>query len=79
MHLHEYTHLIHVHEHYSYVRMHIYIEDMRTKKVDECTVTSERSVSVKIANSNFMPTLRGFCWYPYFVAQEQLVAFGASK
>ena len=38
---------------------------------------------VKIANiynySNFMPTLRGFCWYPYFVAQEQLVAFEASK
>ena len=25
---------------------------------------------VKIANSNFMPTLRGFRWYPYFVAQE---------
>ena len=29
---------------------------------------------VKIANSNFMPTLHGFRWYPYFVAQEQLVA-----
>ena len=29
---------------------------------------------VKIANSNFMPALRGFRWYPYFVAQEQLVA-----
>ena len=29
--------------------------------------------------SNFMPTLRGFHWYPYFVAQEQLVAFEASK
>ena len=39
----------------SYVRMHIYIEDMRTKKA-----LSERSV--KIANSNFMPTLRGFRW-----------------
>ena len=23
---------------------------------------------VKIANSNVMPTLRGFHWYPYFVA-----------
>ena len=34
---------------------------------------------VKIANSHFMPTLRGFHWYPYFVAQEQLVAFEASK
>ena len=35
---------------------------------------------VKIANiSNFMPTLRGFRWYPYFVAQEQLLAFEASK
>ena len=34
---------------------------------------------VKIVNSNFMPTLRGFRWYPYFVAQEQLVAFEASK
>ena len=29
---------------------------------------------VKIAMSNFMPTVRGFRWYPYFVAQEQLVA-----
>ena len=25
---------------------------------------------VKIANSNVMPTLRGFRWYPYFGAQE---------
>ena len=57
----------------SYVRTHIYIEDMRTKKA----VWTKRLV--KIANSNFMPTLRGFRWYPYFVAQEQLVAFEASK
>ena len=35
--------------------------------------------SVKIANSTFMPMLRGFHWYPYFVAQEQLVEFEASK
>ena len=34
---------------------------------------------VKIENSNFMPTLRGFRWYPYFVAHEQLVAFEASQ
>ena len=34
---------------------------------------------VSVANSNFMPTLHGFRWYPYFVAQEQLVAFEASK
>ena len=33
------THLFHVLEHYSYVLMHIYIEDMRTKKA-----LSERSV-----------------------------------
>ena len=33
---------------------------------------------VKIAKSNFTPTLRGFRCYPYFVAQEQLVAFEAS-
>ena len=52
----------------SYVLMHIYIEDMRTKKA-----LSERIYS------NFMPTLRGFRWYPYFVAQEQLVALEASK
>ena len=25
---------------------------------------------VKIANSSVMSTLRGFRWYPYFVAQE---------
>ena len=40
--LHEHTHLIHVQEHY--VCTHIYIEDMRTKKVNECAVTSERSI-----------------------------------
>ena len=57
----------------SYVRMHIYIEDMRTKKA-----LSEQSV-FSFIYSNFMPTLRGFRWYPYFVAQEQLVAFKASK
>ena len=67
------THLIHVH--LVMYLTHIYIENMHTKKVSECAVTSERSVSVKIANSNFVPTLRGFRWYPYFVAQEQLVAF----
>ena len=35
------------HEHYSYVHTHIYIGDiiiMHTKKVNECAVTSERSV-----------------------------------
>ena len=47
--------------------MHIYIEDMCTKKVSECAVTSEQSVLVKIANSNFVPTLRGFRWYPGFL------------
>ena len=39
----------------------------------------KRFYIVKIANSNVMPTLRGFRWYPYFVAQEELVAFKASK
>ena len=68
--LHEHTHLISVHEHYSYVRTHIYIEDMRTKKVNKCAVTSEEAFLVKIANSNVIPTLCGFRWYPYFVAQE---------
>ena len=57
--LHEHTHLIHVHEHYSYVHTHIYIGDMHTKKVNECAVTSERSV-FRIANSNVMSTLCGF-------------------
>ena len=45
--LHEHTHLIHVHEHYSYVHTHIYmgiLYIMHTKKVNECAVTSERSV-----------------------------------
>ena len=50
------------------VRTHIYIEDMRTKKV----------------LSAWIPLVSVFCssgarWYLYFVAQEQLVAFGASK
>ena len=48
-----------------YIYSHIYIEDMRTKKVDECAVTSERKAFlVKIVNSNVMFTLRGFRWYP---------------
>ena len=47
---------------------HIYIADMRMKGVSKCTVTSEQLV--KIVNSNVMPTLRGFRWYPYIVSQE---------
>ena len=60
--LHEHTHL----------RRYAYYAH---EEVDECAVTSERSVFViiiiiivKIANSNVMPMLRGFRWYPYFVA-----------
>ena len=63
----------------SYVSTHIYIDDMRTKKVNECTVISEGSIVVKIMNSNVMPTMHGFRWYPYFVAQDHLVAFETSK
>ena len=45
MHLHEHTHIIHVHELSGcYVHTHIYIEDMRRKKVNECALTSERSI-----------------------------------
>ena len=46
MHLHEHTHLIHGREHYnnSCVRTRIYIEDMRTKKVNEFAETSEQIV-----------------------------------
>ena len=41
------------------------------KKANECAVTSERIVFlVKTANGTVMPTLHGFRWYPYFVAQE---------
>ena len=46
-HLHEHTHLLnHFHEqvYVVYVYTRIYIEDMRTKKVNECAVTSERIV-----------------------------------
>ena len=66
-----------LHEHTHYVSTHNYLyEDMRmiNEDVDECAVISERRVFViliiivKIANSNVMPTLRGFRWYPYFVA-----------
>ena len=53
----------------SYVHMHIYIADMRTKEVSKCTVTSEQAFLVKIANRNVMPTLHGFHWYPSFGAQ----------
>ena len=55
---------------YDIVRIHIYFEDMRTKKVNECAATSERSILVEIANSSVMSMLRGFRRYPYFVAQE---------
>ena len=49
-----------------YIIMHIYIEDMRTKQVSECAVTTEQSILVKISDSNFVPMLRGFRWYPFF-------------
>ena len=39
----EHTHLIHVMS-ASCVSTRVYIEDMRTKKVNECAVTSERIV-----------------------------------
>ena len=51
----------------SYVPTHIYIADMSTKEVSKFT---NEAFLVKIANSNVMPTLRGFRWYPYFGAQE---------
>ena len=60
----------------SYACTHIYIEDMRTKMVKNA-VTSEKAFLVKIANNNVM--LHEFRWYSYFVAQEQLMAFEASK
>ena len=40
------------------------------KKVNECALLLNESFLVKTANSNAMPTLRGFHWYPYFMAQE---------
>ena len=45
--LQEHIHLlIHVHDqvYIVYIRTRIYIEDMHTKKVNECAVTSERIV-----------------------------------
>ena len=44
-----------------------------------CKFLMKRFYIVKIANSNVMPTLHGFRWCPYFVAQESLVAFEASE
>ena len=57
----------------SCVRTRIYIEDMRTKKVNECAVTSEPFL-VKTANNNVMHKLRGFRWYPYFVTPEYIAS-----
>ena len=38
---------------------------------ERCEVTYDSTGrGIKIMNSNVMPTLRGFGWYPYFVAQE---------
>ena len=54
-------------------RTRIYIGDMRTEEVNECAVYIQllnESFSVKTENSNVMLTLRGFRWYPYFVAPE---------
>ena len=58
----------------SYIHTPICIADMHTKGVSKCTVTTERSILVKITNSTVMRTLRGFCWYLYFEAQVYLVA-----
>ena len=54
----------------SCVSTRIYIEDIRTKKVNECAVILNESFLVKTANSNVMPALRGFRRYPYFVAPD---------
>ena len=35
-----------------------------------CIQLLNESFSVKTENSNVVLTLRGFCWYPYFVAPE---------
>ena len=35
-----------------------------------CAEVQNEAFLVKIANSIIMPTLRGFRWYPYFVALE---------
>ena len=43
---------------------------MRRKKVKECAVTLNESFLIKTANSNVMPALRGFRWYPYYVAPD---------
>ena len=69
-----FTHLFHVHEHWfnMYVRIFILrICARRRRSLNEAFL-------VKIANIISCPR-RGFRWYPYFVAQEQLVAFEASK
>ena len=58
----------------SYVHTHIYIADMRTKKVSKCAITSEQSVLiVKIVNRNVMRMphcVNSVGIYLYFVAQE---------
>ena len=65
----EHAYLInfHVNYNYSYVPTHIAV--MRTKEVNVLELLNEVFL-VKIANSNVVPTLRGFRWYPYFGAQE---------
>ena len=39
-----------------------------------CAEVQHEAFLVKIANSNVMPTLRGFRWFPYFVALEYIVS-----
>ena len=52
----------------------------RPRQVSKCnTELLNEAFLVKITNSNVMPTLRGFLWYPYYGAQEKSVAFQASK
>ena len=54
-----------------YIRF--YIADMRMKEVSKCTVGSEQSSFVKIANNN-ISTLCGFRWYSYFGTQLYVLA-----
>ena len=61
----------------SYVRIYAYLSISRIYARRRCCLNE--AFLVKIANSNFMPMLLGFRWDPYFVAQEQLLAFEASK
>ena len=61
-----------VNAHNVYVHNYLYCGYAQEEGRQMCAEVQNEAFLVKIANSNVLPTLRGFRWYPYFVNEAFL-------